>query len=261
MIYHREGRGQPLVLIHGVGHHWQGWRPVIDRLAGEFDVIAADSPGFGRSPALPAGVQPNIEAYADAFGQLFAELGLDRPHVAGNSMGGGIALELLRRGSVRSATAISPVGFWTDRERRFCQRSLAAIAALPTPARSALRRLVGNPAARALLLAQLFARGSRVPAEEARLALGDLWAAPAMGSALRAFDDYLVRRPHELRAAPLTIAWGTRDRLLIYGRQAPRARALLPWASHVPLPGLGHTPFWDDPGMVAAVLRQGAAAT
>ncbi len=47
--YHREGEGPPLVLLHGVGHHWQAWEPVIERLAGEFDVIACDSPGFGRS--------------------------------------------------------------------------------------------------------------------------------------------------------------------------------------------------------------------
>ena len=51
--YHREGQGSPLVLLHGVGHHWQAWRPVIELLNGEFDVIACDSPGFGASPPLP----------------------------------------------------------------------------------------------------------------------------------------------------------------------------------------------------------------
>ena len=51
MNYHRAGSGPPLVLVHGIGHHWQAWRPVIDRLTDSFDVIACDSPGFGRSPA------------------------------------------------------------------------------------------------------------------------------------------------------------------------------------------------------------------
>ena len=32
--YHRTGSGPPLVLLHGVGHHWQAWEPVIERLAG-----------------------------------------------------------------------------------------------------------------------------------------------------------------------------------------------------------------------------------
>ena len=53
--HHRGGAGEPLVLIHGIGHHWQGWSPVIPELAREFDVLACDSPGFGRSPVLPPG--------------------------------------------------------------------------------------------------------------------------------------------------------------------------------------------------------------
>jgi len=104
--YHREGEGPPVVLLHGVGLHWQVWGPVIDLLARDFDVIACDSPGFGRSPALPEGVVPTIAAYADAFEWFFAELGLEKPHVAGNSMGGGIALEPRRgRGRARRARA------------------------------------------------------------------------------------------------------------------------------------------------------------
>ncbi len=60
--YHREGEGPPLVLLHGVGHHWQAWRAVIALLACDFDVIACDSPGFGRSAPLPASVEPTIPA-------------------------------------------------------------------------------------------------------------------------------------------------------------------------------------------------------
>jgi len=48
--HHREGAGPTLVLLHGIGLHWQIWGPVIGRLARDFDVIACDSPGFGASP-------------------------------------------------------------------------------------------------------------------------------------------------------------------------------------------------------------------
>ena len=137
--YHREGEGPPLVLLHGVGHHWQAWEPVIERLVGEFDVIACDSPGFGRSAALPASIEPTIPAYVDAFEWFFAELGLERPHVAGNSMGGAIALELARDRSVRSASAFSPVGFWTPAELRFYQLSLKALVGVPGAAASGRR--------------------------------------------------------------------------------------------------------------------------
>jgi pimeloyl-ACP methyl ester carboxylesterase len=79
------------VLLHGVGHHWQAWRPVIDHLIASFDVIACDSPGFGRSTPLSAGAEPTVKAYAEAFAGFFSELGVARPHVAGNSMGGATA--------------------------------------------------------------------------------------------------------------------------------------------------------------------------
>ena len=50
------------------------------------------------------------------------------------------------------------------------------------------------------------------------------------------------------------MVWGSRDLLLPYALQARRARRELPQARHVTLPGLGHVPFWDDPGMVARVI-------
>ena len=48
---------------------------------------------------------------------IFDDLGLDRPHVAGNSLGGVLGLELASRGLVSSATALAPAGFWTSRDR------------------------------------------------------------------------------------------------------------------------------------------------
>ncbi|HYB24462.1 MAG TPA: alpha/beta fold hydrolase, partial [Solirubrobacteraceae bacterium] len=244
--YHREGEGPPLVLLHGVGHHWQAWRPVIAMLAGEFDVIACDSPGFGRSAPLSAGIEPTIPAYADAFEWFFAELGLERPHVAGNSMGGAIALELARGRTVRSVSAFSPAGFWTASERRFCQYSLRIPAGIPPALRPAVESLARTRAGRVMLFSQTFGYPARLPAQEAVDTLRDLWASPAMAGALAAFSRYSFRGPEQLRSTPVTIAWGRRDRLLPYSLQAPRARRLLPWATHVTL-GAGHVPFFDDP--------------
>ena len=50
----RRGSGEPIVLIHGIGHRRQAWDPVIPLLAEESEVIAIDLPGFGES-ALPEG--------------------------------------------------------------------------------------------------------------------------------------------------------------------------------------------------------------
>jgi pimeloyl-ACP methyl ester carboxylesterase len=257
--YHREGEGPPLVLLHGVGHHWQAWEPVIGRLRGEFDVIACDTPGFGSSAALPTSIEPTIAAYVDAFEWFFAELGLERPHVAGNSMGGAIALELARGRSIRSVSAFSPAGFWTSAERRFCQLSLAALAGTPTRARPGMEALARTRSGRVALFRQTFGFPAQLPAEEAVATLRDAWASPAFARTLDAFSGYRFGAPEQVRSTPITIAWGNRDRLLPYRLQAPRARALLPWATHVTL-GAGHVPFYDDPAACAEVIRARAHA-
>jgi pimeloyl-ACP methyl ester carboxylesterase len=256
--FRREGSGPPLVLLHGVGLSWQINRPVIGLLARDFDVIACDSPGFGDSPPLPAGTPPAIPAYAERFARFFGELGIERPHVAGNSMGGAIGLELARRGAVASVSAISPAGFWTPAERRFCQASLGSLANMPHALRPALLAASGTRAGRNALFWQTFGWPSRMPAEEpARILLG-AWASPALGPALAAFDDYTFAAADELDGAiPLTIAWGIHDRLLPYRTQAPRARTMLPRARHLSL-GAGHVPFFDDPRAVAEAIRSSA---
>lgn len=102
LAYDRTGQGEPLVLVHGLGHRRQAWNAVVPRLATERDVITVDLPAMGESPP------PAVDDYrtmADMLEKLFGELGIERPHVAGNSLGGLIALELAARGVVRSATS------------------------------------------------------------------------------------------------------------------------------------------------------------
>src|ERR671925_414817 len=96
LAHERRGEGEPLVLVHGIGSQWQGWTPVLDALAREREVIALDLPGFGASPGLDR--RPTPEALAAAVGAFLDELDLADAHVVGNSLGGGIALELGRAG-------------------------------------------------------------------------------------------------------------------------------------------------------------------
>jgi len=257
--HHREGAGEPLVLIHGIGHHWQAWAPVIPELAREFDVLACDSPGFARSPELPAGTPATVASYAEAFAAWFADRGLDRPHVAGNSMGGAIALELARLGVVRSAHAVSPAGFWSPGERRYAQLLLGTLTGIPAALRPAVAAAARTAAGRVALAGTLYGRAWRTPADEAVRTLQDAWGAPAFAAALRGFDEYDFADGDELPGdVPVTVSWGSRDLLLPYWTQAPRARAALPQARHVTLSGCGHVPFTDDPGLCAAVIRRAA---
>jgi len=257
MHHVRHGSGPPLVLLHGVGSEARVWSPVLDVLARTRDVIAVDLPGFGASP--PLACEPGIPALTDAVVEWLGSMGLAHPHVAGNSMGGAIALELARRGTVASATAVSPAGFWTDRERRFCQASLTNAVAIGRAAGEGFVRAVAATAAgRALLLGQIVARPSRLPADEAARMVETAAAAPSFGAALRAFDAYRFGHGHELRGVPVTVAWGRRDWLLIprEGRRVPR---LLPHAWMVWLERCGHVPMWDDPDAVARVLLEGSS--
>lgn len=248
----RCGAGEPLVLLHGVGHHWQGWTPVLPFLDG-LEVFACDSPGFGGSPPLPPGNPATIPNYATAFEEWFRQVGLERPHVAGNSVGGAIAIELARRGAVRSATALSPAGFWSAAERRYCQASLRAVGHLPAPARRLARIAARSGAARRVLMAQLVARPADLPADLAIGSLDALWAAPALDDALGAFTEYRCA-PLPAGAPPVRIVWGSRDRLLITRTQSARARAVLPGAVHTQIDA-GHVPYSDAPEAVAEEIR------
>jgi len=154
---HREGAGEPLVLIHGIGLRWQIWRPVIGPLAEDFEVIACDSPGFGQSPALVAGVSPTIPPTRMRSSASSPPRSSARPHVAGNSMGGAIALELARRGAVRIGHGDLSCRLLTAAERRFCQASLVSLAQTPRAARPALEALIRTRAGRTALLWQTFA--------------------------------------------------------------------------------------------------------
>src|ERR687889_511348 len=110
--HHRGGSGPPLVLIHGIGHTWRGWKPMLPLLERNFDVLAVDLPGFGHSPPLPAGTAPPPEALADEVEGAMDAAGFERAHIAGNSLGGWIALELAGRGRADTVEAISPGGLW-----------------------------------------------------------------------------------------------------------------------------------------------------
>ena len=114
LAYERQGAGPPLVLLHGVGHRRQAWGAVLRLLAPHRTVIAVDLPGHGESPPLRLAGRPAVRAIAEELFAFFDELGLDRPHVAGNSLGGALALAAGARGRAATVTALSPAGFWAS---------------------------------------------------------------------------------------------------------------------------------------------------
>ena len=243
------GSGEPLLLIHGIGSTWRVWKPVLDRLEASHEVLAVDVPGFGRSAPLPPGTRPTIEAMADALERALDAAGWDQPHIAGNSMGGWLALELGRRGRAASVVAISPAGMWTEKERVYSRNSLRFQHAAATRIAPYADTLTRTALGRTLVLGGVMSRPWRADPDDAADALRLFAGAPGLGRDARGDDERHAAR------ARLDRVPGA-DRLGL-ARHAPAPapgrplRARDPGAELVRLPGLGHVPMGDDPDAVA----------
>lgn len=246
------------MLVHGIGHTWRGWRPMLPRLEQRFDVLAVDLPGFGHSAPLPPGVASTPEALADAVEDEMARAGFDTAHLAGNSLGGWISLELARRGRARSVTAISPAGLQHGREKNWGAGILRAmrwaVQNLPDPPPALLR----NPVTRSLLAGPTSGRpwnyGPDQLTEETEL--------------LASCSGFEATLPHTFNGqprglteldVPVLVLWGTLDLILI-PRQGRRFERLIPGCELRYIQGIGHTPMSDAPDLLAEAIESFALA-
>jgi pimeloyl-ACP methyl ester carboxylesterase len=261
LTQYRAGSGPPLVLLHGLGFSWRSWQPVLALLEPHHDVIAIDLPGFGNVPALDGG-RASVGALADAVALELDRLGLERPALAGNSLGGWIALELAARRRTGPVVALAPAGLESPAERAFV---IAVNAAMRLRARALapfVRLAVANPLARALAVGALHGRPWRMSPELAAGQLADFASAPGFHPTLMATEGAAFPTRLGTIDVPVRIAFGTRD-LMLGALTAPRYAALIPGAELVALPGAGHVPMCDDPALVGRTvleLTAGAAA-
>ncbi len=243
IAYERSGEGPPLVLIHGLGATRAIWRPQIEILSRERDVIAVDMPGFGDSPMLPGPATP--WALGEAIARLCDELEVERPHLAGNSLGGWVAIEMAKSGRAASTCLISPAGLWRRPlgprradARKWARRLRPLVMAMTrvTPIREAmLRTSVGLP--------------ERAPAGAGRAMIAAWIDAPGYEAANVEMRRYIAEDLDRI-TVPTTIVWGELDRLVA----PPRPDRRPPGARYLQFAELGHTPNWDDPELVARLL-------
>jgi pimeloyl-ACP methyl ester carboxylesterase len=254
----REGEGEALLLLHGTGCDHSVWAPVLDRLAAERQVLLVDLPGHGRSDPPPEGVPHAPVGYAELLGGMLDELGLETAELAGNSVGGWTALELAKRGRARAVAALSPAGLWARRDPWRCVFQLWSQHKLGRAFGRVTPPLLRTATGRAILMRGTVGRPRQMPAADA-IAISKTYAGTPC------FDEHLAQTRRRRFAggseiaAPVTVAWGERDRLL------PRKARLLvelPAQTRVlTLPGCGHLPMWDDPELVArTILTAGGPA-
>ncbi len=241
LAYDRSGCGPPLVLLHPLGADRQVWRPLLPYLEPHRDVIRADLPGFGAS--APLGGEPDPAALATAVEQLLRELGVERPEVAGNSLGGWVALELAARGVASKVTAIAPAGLWRRplAPKPNVARSLARLM------RPALVALLRTTRGRRLALAGTVADPLRVPAADAAALVRAYATAPGFVEVNRSMRAGTFTKLADIDV-PVTLVWPEHDRLIARVRDAPAH------VRQIVLQDAGHVPMWDAPEELARVL-------
>ncbi|MGW0434798.1 alpha/beta fold hydrolase [Micromonospora sp. NPDC003197] len=256
--YHRQGVGEPLVLVHGIGGNWQVWLPVLHRLATRREVILIDLPGYGASSRSELGLASGVGPLADATARFLDGLRIETAHLAGNSMGGWVALELAKRGRARTVTAFSPAGFYGDAGAAYLRLSLRTSAWVARTLAPTADRTLDSGLWRTALYAQAMGRSWQLPSGAAATILRAVAGSPSFDADLVAITGERFECDRVIRV-PVTIAWGRRDRLLPpwQGRRAVR---MIPGARLVLLPGVGHIPTYDDPALVADVLLRGSEA-
>lgn len=242
LAHHRTGHGSPLVLLHPLGADHHVWDAVVPLLAVRREVIAIDLPGFGESPAVDGQV-PTPRALAAAVAEHLTAIGVERPHVAGNSLGGWVALELGVMGGARSVSGIAPAGLWPEPlvpKAAIAHRLGRAL--LPVARWSTATRL-----GRSVLLSGAVAHPRRVPAGVARQLVEAYALAPDF---VRVNDAMRAGRFEGLERirCPVTLVWPDHDRLIRRPVWVPdRIR-------NVVLSDAGHMPMWDAPEALAEIL-------
>jgi pimeloyl-ACP methyl ester carboxylesterase len=237
------GSGPALLAVHGLGGTKASFLPTLALMQETHRVIAIDLPGFGDS-VKPLRAPYDARYFAGVVRDVLDVMGIDRAHIAGNSMGGRIALELglTEPGRVDRLVLLSPAMAWL-RPRRWAPvvRLLRPeLTMLPMPVEGLVRRLVGG---------------------------GDDWAAAGVDEFLRAFstprgrhafhavlrnvyldqpdgDDGLWTRLAGMSHESLFV-WGRNDRLVPIAFMKHVERAF-PAAQHVEL-DCGHVPQVERP--------------
>lgn len=252
---------EPLVLLHGFTDNPRTWDLVLESLSRRFDVLVPALAGHAGGPRISGAV--TADTLPDAVEHAMDEAGLTTAHIAGNSLGGYLALRLAARGRARSVTALAPAGGWArgDETYRDALRHFVTM-------RDGLRNAALH--ADAIMATDRGRRNATLfTTVNYRHIPPDLLADQLRGVvACAALDDlvaYAIAHGYALDAGaidcPVRIVWGTADRLLPWPSAAARYRTdWLPHADWIVLDDVGHCPQLDVPTETAALVADFATS-
>jgi pimeloyl-ACP methyl ester carboxylesterase len=233
---------------------------VLPALERRHEVLAPTLPGHAGGPRLPTDL--TLNALLDALERMLDEAGFASAHIAGNSLGGYLALRLAARGRARSVVALAPAGGWAAGDPSV-EPSLEHFVTMQELCRRGAPyadTIVSTPEGRRRTTLFTTTNFEHIPPELLTHQLCGVAACDAVGPMLA-----LARREGWSLDArrvqcPVRIVWGTEDRLLPWPSAATRyKRDWLPNADWVVLDGIGHCPQLDVP-LEAAELILGVSA-
>jgi len=196
--YLERGRGEPLLLIHGLGSSGADWAFQVAALEHRFRIIVPDLPGSGHSS--PPRSEYTIAGFAGALWELMDHLKIARPNIVGFSLGGAVALEMatLRPACVPKLGLINSLATYKPRDfRKWVETYVAAT----------LVRLVGMPRAAMLTAARLFPEPwQRTMREHTARALGSVPANSYLATGLALARWAILDRLDRLKSRVLLIA-------------------------------------------------------
>lgn len=255
---YRAGTGEPLLLLHGFTGAWIHWRPLLPALSARYEVVAPTLAGHDGAEPYPLSSPLTFAGAAESLEEHLDQLGVGNAHIVGNSMGGGLALELAKRGRARSVVALAPAGGWTrgDGESQRLARFFARQLRLTRTFAPRLAMVFARPRTRRLALRDIMRRGDCIPASDAvDLAQASLRCTIADRAleALRA-DCGLALEDLERIDCPVLLASPQFDRVLPAERHAPRLRREIRGVESLTLAGCGHMPMWDNTPLIVRTI-------
>lgn len=238
-VYLEGGRGAPLLLLHGFGANKDNFTRVAKYLTPHYRVIIPDQIGFGESSHPPkADYAPR--AQADRLRALARQLGLDRLHLGGSSMGGHIALTYAAAypKEVESLWLLSPAGVWSAPASELRRKSAqTGDNPLTVQNEDEFAELVDVVTARPLMIPRPFLdvlAQERIRNFELEERIARQLAADSVEARIRGL------------AVPALVVWGQEDRVLHPG-SAGILQMLLVRSAVVMMPGTGHLPMLEAP--------------